>query len=105
MLLEERTILAPGLSEVLVEYIVQRKEDLGRLVDDVIRPVNGEPDDKQEHRADRDADSRMGGPQGAREGPTLPPASSRETPELLESETTAPTAICTRRHGRRVSEK
>src|SRR5262249_1890821 len=89
MLLEERTIFAPGLGKVLVECIVQGKEDFGRLVDDVICPVNEEPDDKQEHRADRDAHSWGGGPQGTREGPTLPPASSRKTPELLKGEATA----------------
>ena len=70
MLLEERTIFTPRLGEVLVEYIIQRKEDFGWLVDDVIGPVNGEPDDKQEHRGDRNTDGWMGGPQGAGEGPT-----------------------------------
>ena len=43
MLAEQRPVLPPRFGRALVERIVQGKEHLGRLIDRVVRPVDGRP--------------------------------------------------------------
>ena len=59
MFAEERAVFLPGLGGAFVERVVQGKEDFGRFVERVIRPVDAEPEEEKE---DRDQD----GPQGRR---------------------------------------
>ena len=50
MLAEEGFVLLPRLDRVLVELVVQGKEDLGWLIERMISPVNAEPQQEKEGR-------------------------------------------------------
>ena len=89
MLAEERPVFLPGLGDIFVEDIVERKEHFRRLLQCVIGPIDGEPEDQHEHGADWQADNRMGSPQGPDEYAPFAPAPSCETPHLCDREVAA----------------
>ena len=74
MLTEERSVFLPGLNEIFIESLVERKKDFCRFLQCVIGPIDGEPEDQHEYGADGQADNRMGSPQGADEGASFAPA-------------------------------
>jgi hypothetical protein len=84
MFTEERAVLLPRLGWVLVERVVQRKEDFGRLIEYMIRPIDAEPE-QQDTRYDHDSTyGRRRGEHGFLRCTEHTPTRACETPKGIE---------------------
>jgi hypothetical protein len=115
MFTEERAVLLPRLGWVLVERVVQRKEDFGGLIEYMIRPIDAEPE-QQDTRYDHDSTyGRRRGEHGFLRSTEHTPTRARETPEgfdgkrarasLAAARMVGGAAIGSRGHGDTITEK
>jgi len=75
----------------------------------VVQPIDCQPAHEEQDGRDRETDRRMGSPEGAQKGTSLPPPPAQESPDrspprAMGSAMTRRTMMCTGRHAGRVAE-